>query len=324
MLAALDAQPGWFNYVAAFLASCVSTSIMHPLDTIKTREIAGLTRGGASADDFGSSSSGGGGGDGGDGGDGSDLGLGVGVGVGFSDSASSSRSSSSGGGGSSSSSPLRVSPGGTSSEGVQGELTVTAATAVAKAVETPPHTGANPEANGACSSDGSTATVGGRAACEATVQADTIVAAAATAEEGQQPQQPQQQEGLAGAAEGEEGGLMAGVRGYLGLYQGITGALIKEGPPSALYLGVYEAGKSTLLAMPAFAQTPLIVYLISGALGECVGSVVRAPAEAIKSRVQSGLDSSTADSFKSVIGDPEGRANIVRAWYQRCGVSTFS
>jgi len=104
------------------------------------------------------------------------------------------------------------------------------------------------------------------------------------------------------------------VRGYIGLYQGLTGALIKEGPPSALYLGVYEAGKSTLLAMPAFAQTPLIVYLISGALGECVGSVVRAPAEAIKSRVQSGLDSSTADSFKSVVGNPEGRANIVRAW----------
>mmetsp|Transcript_16024 Transcript_16024/g.50645 ORF Transcript_16024/g.50645 Transcript_16024/m.50645 type:complete len:343 (-) Transcript_16024:100-1128(-) len=39
-LARLNEQPAWFNYVAAFGASCVSTSIMHPLDTLRTREIA--------------------------------------------------------------------------------------------------------------------------------------------------------------------------------------------------------------------------------------------------------------------------------------------
>jgi hypothetical protein len=37
MLEKLEAQPAWFNYCAAFVGSVVSTSIMHPVDTIKTR-----------------------------------------------------------------------------------------------------------------------------------------------------------------------------------------------------------------------------------------------------------------------------------------------
>ena len=37
MLEKLEAQPVWFNYFAAFIGSVVSTSIMHPVDTIKTR-----------------------------------------------------------------------------------------------------------------------------------------------------------------------------------------------------------------------------------------------------------------------------------------------
>mmetsp|Transcript_7209 Transcript_7209/g.21160 ORF Transcript_7209/g.21160 Transcript_7209/m.21160 type:complete len:280 (+) Transcript_7209:172-1011(+) len=37
ILRKLDAQPAWVSYAAAALASCVSTSIMHPVDTIKTR-----------------------------------------------------------------------------------------------------------------------------------------------------------------------------------------------------------------------------------------------------------------------------------------------
>ena len=99
---------------------------------------------------------------------------------------------------------------------------------------------------------------------------------------------------------------------YLSLYQGIDGALVKEGPPSALYLGIYEAVKLHLLATSTL--DPLAIYLISGALGECAGSIVRAPAEAIKSRVQSGVDPSTSVSVQRVLGTSEGRANALRAW----------
>ena len=37
VLKKLDAQPDWVNYAAAALASMVSTSVMHPVDTIKTK-----------------------------------------------------------------------------------------------------------------------------------------------------------------------------------------------------------------------------------------------------------------------------------------------
>jgi len=100
----------------------------------------------------------------------------------------------------------------------------------------------------------------------------------------------------------------------LSLYQGLPGALLKEGPPSAVYLGVYEAAKTRLLATPLLGPYPLLVYLLAGALGETFGSLLRAPAEAIKARVQSGADATTADSFQSVLGSAEGRANVKRAW----------
>mmetsp|Transcript_18192 Transcript_18192/g.48024 ORF Transcript_18192/g.48024 Transcript_18192/m.48024 type:complete len:147 (-) Transcript_18192:441-881(-) len=40
ILNGLEAQPEWFGYVAAFGGSVVSTLIMHPVDTIKTRLIS--------------------------------------------------------------------------------------------------------------------------------------------------------------------------------------------------------------------------------------------------------------------------------------------
>jgi hypothetical protein len=164
LLAALNAQPEWFNYVAAFVASLISTSIMHPVDTLKTREVVASVA--------------------------SDLNA--------------------------------------SSE----------------------------------------------------------------------------------PAKEEEWTL----EGYLSLYKGIQAALLKEGPPSALYLGVYEAVKTQLLAKSDLAQYPLLVYLIAGALGEVVGSIVRAPSEAIKSRVQTGIDSSTGEAVKRVLFEHEGRDRVARAW----------
>ena len=101
---------------------------------------------------------------------------------------------------------------------------------------------------------------------------------------------------------------------YLSLYQGLPAALAKEGPPSAVYLGVYEAAKTRLLATDLLGPFPVLVYLLAGAMGETFGSLLRAPAEAIKSRVQSGADATTGESFQSVLGTPEGRENVQRAW----------
>jgi len=100
---------------------------------------------------------------------------------------------------------------------------------------------------------------------------------------------------------------------YDDLYEGLTGNLWKEVPPSAVYLGVYETVKYALA--PKVAPIYLLfVYLIAGAAGETVGSVIRAPAEAVKSLVQSKAKNNAWEACQSVLGTPEGRANVVRAW----------
>ena len=96
------------------------------------------------------------------------------------------------------------------------------------------------------------------------------------------------------------------------LYEGLTGNLLKEAPPSALYLGVYESVKYALLNQFG-ADYRLLIYLASGAAGELVGSIIRAPAEAIKSNVQSGNAGSTSEAVQKVFSE-KGRQNIFNAW----------
>jgi len=45
-----------------------------------------------------------------------------------------------------------------------------------------------------------------------------------------------------GSGDEDDGG------GFIGLYKGVIGNVLKEGPSSALYLGVYESAKTRLLA----------------------------------------------------------------------------
>lgn len=97
------------------------------------------------------------------------------------------------------------------------------------------------------------------------------------------------------------------------LYRGISANLLKEVPPSAIYLGIYETVKTTLLA-GNMASSPLLVYLISGGCGEFVGSVLRAPSEAMKSRVQSGQAENTADAFRQLMASPQQRTSLVSTW----------
>ena len=58
----------------------------------------------------------------------------------------------------------------------------------------------------------------------------------------------------------------------------------------------------------------LAAYLASGAAGELVGSILRAPSEAAKTRVQSGAAEGAAEAAAQVLFDAEGRANTARAW----------
>jgi len=96
------------------------------------------------------------------------------------------------------------------------------------------------------------------------------------------------------------------------IYDGLLANVFKEAPSSALYLGVYEAARSALNQTPLQHQE-LLVYLLAGAVGEVYGSVIRAPSEAVKTRVQTG-DVGTMEAVKTVLFTPDGRKCTVKSW----------
>jgi hypothetical protein len=103
-------------------------------------------------------------------------------------------------------------------------------------------------------------------------------------------------------------------RGLASLYDGLLPNVVKEGPPLALYLGIYEALKSALLATEQGRDSPVTCYLVAGAVGELVGSFLRVPAEAVKSTQQSNAGFTLADALRVNFATPEGRAGCARAW----------
>ena len=78
-----------------------------------------------------------------------------------------------------------------------------------------------------------------------------------------------------------------------------------------MYLGIYEYLKAVLLATD-LEDSPVVCYLIAGAVGELIGSVLRVPAEAVKSTQQSKEDISLSDSMALNFATAEGRANSSR------------
>ena len=55
-------------------------------------------------------------------------------------------------------------------------------------------------------------------------------------------------------------------------------------------------------------------YLLAGAFGELAGSVLRVPAEAVKSTQQSDASLTLRDALEVNFATAEGRANCVVAW----------
>jgi hypothetical protein len=230
MLLKLQNQPYWFNYFAAFVGATVSTLVMHPLDTIKTR----LQVGAGTDDDI-------------------------------------------------------------DDDPWQGE---------SLSSNSFPH-----DQPGAALFLETSGAGGAVVTAEMVTVMNTTTSATATAIS---TSMDTQQVGVATAIESVSG-KSEDLGVFDNLYEGLTGNLFKEVPPSAVYLGVYETVKYALSPMvpPAFL---LWVYLIAGAAGETVGSFIRAPAEAVKSLVQSKAKDNALEAAKSVLGTEEGRANVIRAW----------
>ncbi|CAL6324420.1 unnamed protein product [Bathycoccus prasinos] len=133
----------------------------------------------------------------------------------------------------------------------------------------------------------------------ATMQAPTATATAGEIQE-QKPYEPTMNE-------------IMGEGGFMSLYDGLGPNLAKEGVPLTLYLGVYETVKLSLLDNTAFFNEHVILcYLLAGGCGEFIASLIRVPAEAVKSRTQTGatIPEAIQSNFKSA----RGRENIFKTW----------
>ncbi|KAJ1420679.1 mitochondrial carrier domain-containing protein, partial [Ochromonadaceae sp. CCMP2298] len=84
-------------------------------------------------------------------------------------------------------------------------------------------------------------------------------------------------------------------------------------PASAFYLGVYEIVRGYLSTTFLAQSDPLIIYLLAGAIGELFGSIVRAPTEAVKTRVQAFGSMTTREAIDSAFSE-KGREGMLRSW----------
>mmetsp|Transcript_48934 Transcript_48934/g.96830 ORF Transcript_48934/g.96830 Transcript_48934/m.96830 type:complete len:279 (+) Transcript_48934:67-903(+) len=120
-----------------------------------------------------------------------------------------------------------------------------------------------------------------------------------------------------GSGDADDEALDLSPRGIQDLYRGVTANLLKEGPPSGIYLGIYETIKNALLVDPhgggggGAGFSPLVVYLIAGSVGEFFGSMIRAPSEAAKTRIQSGLAPDPFHAFQALLKEP---ALLLNTW----------
>lgn len=101
------------------------------------------------------------------------------------------------------------------------------------------------------------------------------------------------------------------------LYTGIFSNIMKEAPNAAIYLGVYELIKNTLVNLSStsfFHDLPLITFLVAGALGDALGSIVRVPAEIVNKRLQLGVNRDWREAFQEAFFTKSGREASLVAW----------
>ena len=104
-----------------------------------------------------------------------------------------------------------------------------------------------------------------------------------------------------------------GEGGFMSLYDGLGPNLAKEGVPLTVYLGVYESVKLYLLDNTTFFNEHVILcYLVAGGCGEFIASIIRAPAEAVKSRTQTGA--TISEAMQSNFQQARGRENMLKTW----------
>lgn len=98
----------------------------------------------------------------------------------------------------------------------------------------------------------------------------------------------------------------------LGVYDGFLPAIAASAPTAATFFAAYDSLKSYLIPRCEEKYAPL-VHLAAAAGGDLAASVVRAPFEVVKQRLQAGVDPSAAAALRNVLkaGGPGG---FYRGW----------
>jgi len=80
--------------------------------------------------------------------------------------------------------------------------------------------------------------------------------------------------------------------GVSGLYRGVSMNVLKEAPDTACFLAISDSMSHSLtLSNPFFASHITLTLLLSGAVGDAVGSIFRLPAEVLCKRLQTSTSS---------------------------------
>lgn len=99
-----------------------------------------------------------------------------------------------------------------------------------------------------------------------------------------------------------------------GLWRGLPANVLKEAPDAAIFLALSEElSRSLSLSSPWFASHMTARLLLSGAVGDACGSVLRLPAEVICKRLQSGTSADTALGWQRALADTS-RESWMTSW----------
>jgi len=96
------------------------------------------------------------------------------------------------------------------------------------------------------------------------------------------------------------------------LYSGLTGGLVGHVPSSALFFAVYETTR-VLYLEPKLGIGSGSSQLLASALGNIAASTIRVPTEVVKTRMQSGAESSLGDTVSNIL-ERDGIPGLFRGY----------
>ncbi|KAH3679768.1 hypothetical protein WICMUC_000734 [Wickerhamomyces mucosus] len=115
--------------------------------------------------------------------------------------------------------------------------------------------------------------------------------------------------------------------GYKGIYRGLGSAIIASAPSASLFFVTYDTLKLKLtpLVKQNFQNQQLgmvLTHMFSASCGEIAACMVRVPAEVIKQRTQTSINSNSSsfNTFKSILSN-RNKESLIKGFYRGWGTT---